>query len=601
MPAHRFRHLLDLTQHRVTGLLVVALFGVIVSSQLSCKRQTHPDPRTLRTAQGGRYYGGTFRVNENGELRSLDPVGVNDVTSSHLSEQIYDQLLYFDENLNLTNELAERWEISDDGKTYTYHLRKGVYFQDDPCFEGGKGRLLTATDVVYSFTRICDARIRTLSSEFFRGKVEGAEEYYAATQHPQADGSISPNHISGYWAPNDSTFCIRLLQPFGPFENMVALNSTGIVPHEAVEKYGADFFRHPVGSGPFCFHHWSQDVDCLLIRNPHYWKHDEFGNQLPYLDSIRTLFVKDDKIQLLEFREGNLEESYRIPTEFFTTMVDEHKNLRPAFQQFVLLRKMALASQYYGMLTQESVFKDVRIRKAFNYAIDRRRIIEYVLQGQAGAPAIHGLVPPTMPGYASDSIVGYDYNLPLARQLLSEAGYPGGKGFPDVTLQLNSGGGRNTIVAEAVQTMLSENLGIRVQLKMVEFAQHLDAIDHGKTEFFRLGWVADYPDAESFLSLFYGKLVPDKLDEASPQNSTRLRSEKFDRIFEKARATSNRAERNELYRQAEQIAMNESPMMLTFYDEDYRLIQPYVCGYRNNAMDKRPYVYVWFDKAKMGP
>ncbi len=562
-----------------------------------CKVRHHVDPKALRECAGGRYQGGIFRVNENGELRSMDPVGVNDVTSSHLSEQIYDQLLYFDENLNLTNELAERWEVSSDGRFYTYHLRSGVHFHDDPCFEGGTGPELTAYDVEYSFNRICDARTKTLSSEFFRGKVVGAEEYYTATQQFRGTQDLKPAKVQGFRALDRYTFQIELTEAFGPFAYMVALNSCGIVPKQAVTYYDKDFFRHPVGSGPFVFHHWTQDIECDLIRNPKYWKKDEFGNQLPYLDGIHTTFMKDDKIQLLEFREGNLDESYRIPTEFFTNVVDENKNLRPAFSSFKLLRKMALSSQYYGMMTKSAAFKDARVRQAFNHAIDRSRIIAYVLKGQAGAAAIHGLVPPTMPGYECDSVVGYDFNLSKARELMAEAGYPGGKGFPSITLQLNAGGGRNTLIAEAVQTMLIENLGVDVKLKMVEFAQHLDAVDHGKAEFFRLGWVADYPDAESFLNLFYGKLVPNSFDVASPQNNTRYQNPVFDELFEKARATTDPALRNKLYREAEQVAMNDSPLMLSFYDEDYRLVQSYVEGYRNNAMDKRPYVYVWFNKA----
>ncbi len=565
---------------------------------LACKQHRGLHPASLREIAGGRYRGGTFRVNENGELRSLDPIGVNDVTSSHLTEQIYDQLLYFDEHLNLTNELAEQWEISPDGKTYIYHLRKGVVFQDDPCFAGGVGRELDAYDVVYSFNRTCDARTKTLCSEFFRGKVVGADEYYEATGKCKQGENPTVPAVKGFRASDRYTFEIDLIEPFGPFEYMVALNSSAIVPREAVEHYDKDFFRHPVGSGPFKFDHWTPDIECDLVRNPKYWKHDSSGNQLPYLDGIHTTFMKDDKIQLLEFREGNLDESYRIPIEFFSSMIDENKNLKPAFSAFRLLRTMALSSQYYGMMTKSDVFRDKRVRQAFSYAIDRARIIRYVLKGQAGAPAIHGLVPPTMPGYACDSVVGYDFNLAKARSLLAEAGYPGGKGFPPVTLQLNAGGGRNTLIAEAVQTMLIENLGVHCDLKMVEFAKHLDAIDHGKAEFFRLGWVADYPDPESFLNLFYGKLVPQSFDIASPQNNTRYQNPAFDQLFEKARMTSDRDARNELYRQAEQIAMNDAPMLLTFYDEDYRLVQRYVEDYHNNPMDKRPYVYVWFNKTK---
>ncbi|MCX7929260.1 MAG: ABC transporter substrate-binding protein [Chlorobi bacterium] len=575
--------------------VVVAAMGVVGSS---CKHRSTPDPSQLRPAADNRWYGGTYRVNETGELRSLDPVAINDVTSAHISENIYDQLLYFDANLNLTCELAERWEVSPDGRLYTYFLRRGVYFHDDPCFPGGKGRELTAEDVAYSLTRCCDARTGTLSADYFRGKVIGAEEYYIATSQAAARG-IEPSvrSVRGFHVLDRYTFRIELLEPFGPFEYYVAMNFTGIHPREAVEYYGKDFFQHPVGTGPFTFVEWTPDRECLLVRNNRYWKHDSAGNRLPYLDTLRFTFIKDDKVQFLEFTEGNLDECYRIPSEFFLLVVDEHKHLRPSFQRFQLLRVPALSTQYYGMLTTAEPFRDRRVRQAFCYAVDRERILRYVLKGQGGEPAHHGLVPSAMPDYPAWSVTGYHFNPTKARQLLADAGYPMGHNFPSIELQLNSGGGRNLLIAEAVQSELAEVLGIRVGLKLVEFARHLDEIDHGRAPFYRLGWIADYPDPESFLNLFYGKLVPSDSTAPSPLNSTRYRNKLYDEVFEAARRVLDRQQRNQLFARAEQIAIADAPILLLFYDEDYRLLQPYVRGYRNNAMDRRQYVYVWFDPA----
>ena len=565
-----------------------------------CKHRSVPDPEQLRAAHGGRWYGGTYRVNETGELRSLDPVAINDVTSAHIAENIYDQLLYFNEHLKLTCELAERWEISSDGRRYTYYLRRGVYFHDDPCFPNGKGRELTADDVAYSLTRCCDARTGTLSADYFRGKVVGAEEYYHATRRALAEGS-APDvpSVKGFQVIDRYTFRIELIEPFGPFEYYVAMNFTGIHPREAVEYYGKEFAYHPVGSGPFRFVRWIPDQECKLERNNRYWKYDSVGNQLPYLDKIRFSFIKDDKVQFLELLEGNLEECYRIPSEFFPLVVNEQKLLRQSFQKFQLLRVPALSTQYYGMLTTHPIFRDRRIRQAFNYAVDRERILTFVLKGQGGMPAHFGLVPPAMPDYPAERVHGCHFDPLRALDLLHQAGYTSGSNFPRIELQLNSGGGRNLLVAEAVQQQLGEYLGIRVGLKIVEFARHLDEIDHGRAPFFRLGWVADYPDPESFLNLYYGKLIPSDSTAASPLNSTRYRNPQFDKLFETARSQLDRHHRNELFAKAEQIAIADAPMLLLFYDEDYRLLQPYVQGYRNNAMDRRQYAYVWFDRTRL--
>ncbi len=569
--------------------MLLLLLAVLL---LGCTRNEQEGQ--LRPAAGGRFYGGIYRVNEVGEVRSLDPVQINDVSSAHVAEQIYDKLLTLDDSLRLQPELAERWEVSPDGLIYRYYLRRGVLFHDNPCFPQGKGRELTAEDVKYSLTRACDFRTGTLGYSYFRGKVRGADEYYAATREAaRTGGEPAVREVSGFVVRDRYTFEIHLLRPFAPFEYYVSLVTFAIVPREAVEYYGADFFRNPVGSGPFIFVSWTPDRQLVLRRNPNYWQRDEYSNALPYLDGIRFSFIKDEKSQLLQFRQGNLEECFRIPAEFFPQIVDEHKQLRGEWRRFRLLRATALSTQYYGMLVTDSLFRNRLIRQAFAYAIDRERIVRYVLKGQAAEPGHYGLVPPSMPDYPARSIRGYRFDPQRARQLLAQAGYPDGKGFPTVTLQLNAGGGRNLQVAEAVQAMLREHLGIEVQLRQVEFAQHLQSIDVGRVPFFRLGWVADYPDPENFLNLLYGKLVPDNPNEISPINSTRYRNPAVDSLLELALATRDRARRIELYARAEQLAIEDAPVLILFHDEDYRLLQPYVAGYRNNAMDRRMYKYVW--------
>ncbi|MBU3741446.1 MAG: ABC transporter substrate-binding protein [Candidatus Kapabacteria bacterium] len=572
--------------NRCTVTLAICIITMMLSA---CKKPGTPEGET-RPARGGKNYGGIYRVNESGEVRGLDPVGINDATSSHVAENIYDVLFSFDEQLRLRPELATSFDVSADGRSYTYHLRTDVWFHDDPCFAGGKGRKMTAYDVRYSFTRACDYRANTRTYDYLRGKVLGADAYYASTRK----GAPLRGGVAGFVVVDDSTFRIDLEKPFAPFENYVALTSMSIHPREAVEYYGKDFFQHPVGTGPFVFASWAPDQHLVLKRNPRYWMKDEQGNQLPMLDGVRFSFMKDDKMQLLEFQGGNLEESYRIPNEFFADIVDERKELKGPFARFRLLRVPSMGTQYYGMLMTDPVFKDKRIRQAFNYAVDRSRIIRYVLRGQAMGPGTHGLVPAAVPGYPAQKVQGYTFDPDKARALLAAAGYPDGKGFPNVTLQLNAGGGRNAQVAEAIQGMLAEHLNVKINLTQVEFAQHLERIDAGRAGFYRLGWVGDYPDPETFLNLFYGKLVPTG-GGISPINSVRYVSPAFDAAFERAIGTTDHAARMELYRQAEQIAINDAPMIVLFYDEDYRLVQPYVRDYRNNSMDRRPYKFIWYD------
>ncbi len=558
----------------------------------------HEQTGKFQPAKGGKFYGGVFRNNENGELNSLDPVRINDATSSHIAEQIYDHLLSFDANLELKPDLAERFEISPDGLVYTYYLRQGVMFHDNACFPSGKGREMTAEDVKYSFTRVCDARTQTKGYSYFQGKVQGAIEYFKATEAVIGKNTApAVAGVQGFEVVDPYTFRIKLLHPFSPFQYYVTLSTCFVHPREAVEYYKEDFFKNPVGTGPFIFVSWTPDRELVTKRNMGYWGKDEQGNQLPFLDEVRFTFIKDDKTQLLELKQGNLEESYRVPNESFGDIVDDKKQPKGEYAKFQLLHVPAMSSQFYGMLVQAKPFSDKRVRQAICYAIDRERIIRYVLKGQAAGPSVHGLVPPSMPGYPTDKIQGYSFDRDKGRALLAEAGFPDGKNFPPITLQFNPGGGRNTQVAEAIQAMLKENLNITLNLQQMEWARHIDEIDAGHAPFYRLGWVADYPDPETFLNLLYGKIVP--ASGISPTNSTRYQNAEFDRLFEEAMSTQDRARRMELYSQAEQIAMNDAPMMLIFYDEDYRFLQPYVMGYINNAMDRRYYRYVWFDPSKM--
>jgi peptide/nickel transport system substrate-binding protein len=576
-------------------LIVTALACMTLVS--ACKKEETKSE--MRPASDGKFYGGVYRVNELAELRALDPVKVNDVVSSKISDQIYDKLLSLDENLKLQPSLAERWEVSADGLTYTYYLRKGVMFHDNEAFPGGKGRELTAQDVKYSYERLCDPRAGTLNFGYVAEKVKGAQEFFKSAQEAQKNGGEpGVKEVTGFKVIDNYTFAVELVKPFAPFEFYPSLTSFSIHPREAVEHFKDDFRFHPVGTGPFVFKSWTPDQNLVLQRNPNYWMKDEAGNQLPYLDEIHFTFMKDEKTQLLEFKQGNMEESYRIPNEFFADVVDENKNPKGEYAKYQVLHQPTLATQFYGMLTTDPVFKNKLVRQAISYAVDREKIIKYVLKGQAGGAGNHGLVPPAVPDYNAQSITGYSYNPQKAKELMAQAGFPDGKGFPAITLQLNAGGGRNISVAEAIQSMLSQTLGITVNLNQVEFARHTATIDEGKAPFYRLGWVGDYPDPETFLNLLYGKLVPAD-GGISPINSTRYQNPEFDKLFEQALSTTDRLKRFELYRQAEQIAVNDAPMLFVFYDEDYRLLQPYVENYKNNALDTRFYKYVWLNPAKM--
>ncbi len=546
--------------------------------------------------KGGIKGGGIYTINELENVRSLDPARVNDDVSHHVAHQIYDLLIDLDSGLKIIPALATKWEISEDGLLYTFHLRKGVLFQDNACFPNGKGREFNANDVKFSFDRVCDPRTGTVGFDFYKNYVVGASEYFDDVSNSQKE-SREPkiSGVSGYIVKDDSTFQIQLKKSFGPFIYYMCLGFGYIVPKEAVEKYGKDFFQNPVGTGPFTFVNWKQDLELNLIKNPNYWEKDKDGNQLPYIDKVKFRFLKELSQQMLEFQNGNIDESYRIPNESFKVVVTPEKTLTPEFARFHLQKVASLSLQFYGFLTTGKIFNNEKVRQAFNYAIDREKILRFVLNGQGYMGAIYGIVPPAMPDYDVKKIHGYAFDLPKAKQLMAEAGFPDGKGFPEAVLQINSGGDRNIQIAESIQSMLLE-IGVNMKLNIMPFAQHLDNIDAGRADFYRLGWIADYPDPESFLNLYYGKNVPKDPKAISPINSTRYQNPEYDALFEKAIATVDEQARYDIYYQAEQLAVSQAPMMLIFYEEDYRLLQPYVKGYPLDAMHRVNFRHLWLDK-----
>ncbi len=548
---------------------------------------------------GGKRAGGEYRLNMlRGNPNALDPVRINSKLADDVALQIYDRLITLDSALNVQPELARSWEISPDGLRYTFHLRTDVRFQDNACFPDGKGRRMTAEDVRYSLARCCDPRTKSVQFWAFRGKVAGAIEYYEA----RAKGNAEPADVGGLRAPDDSTFVIELNAPYAPFLYYL-INSLGcVVPHEAVEHYGEDFFRNPVGTGPFVMKHWKPDQEIRLERNPNYWQRDEHGNQLPLLDVVTMTFVPDDRVQFAEFTAGRLEENFTIPTEFYPQVVvspaagsdKTSRTLTPEYAQFVLQAKPAMLSWFFDFLCTEAPFDNVNVRRAFAAAIDREKLVKHVLRGAPWGPAQHGITPPVFPGYPVDSISGFTVDAEAARAWLAEAGYPDGAGFPTVTMTIYEEP-RLVQVAEAVQSMLHSTLNIQVEIRKLQFSRMLEEADYGRLAFWGTRWYGDYPDVENYLNLFDGRLVPADSEQPSYPNSTRWQNDHFNKLMDSAVAVTDLAQRNLIYRAAEQLMIKEAPSVMLFYEMHYRLLQPWV---RDNPLDPMNRIIlksVWLD------
>jgi peptide/nickel transport system substrate-binding protein len=376
----------------------------------------------------------------------------------------------------------------------------------------------------------------------------------------------------------DSVITIRLTKPFAPFLAILTMPYAWIVPREAVLTYGDDFGRHPVGTGPFEFTAWNQDIDLTLQRNTRYFKFDDRGRRLPYLDTVRVTFLRDTRNEFLEFTKGRYDLLGSVDPAFAASIFTDKGTLVPPYDRYRLYRVPSHSVEYYGMLQDTTLdaarrtplATSRRLRQALNYAIDRHRIVTYLLRGSA-LPATHGVLPPSMPGF-SDTVHGYTYDPERARQLLAEAGYPNGKGLPTLTLQLGNSE-RTTSVAEAVQDMWKE-IGVNVEIRTVDFPQHLSMVRAGQLALWRTSWIGDYPDPENFLALF----VEDNIAPNGP-NTTRVHRRDLDSLYALALGPSlSLTERSALYNRMERIILDDSPWIFLYYDVTVRLAQPSVHG-----------------------
>ncbi len=521
-----------------------------------------------KIGKGGRVYGGTFRLSETEYFQTLYPLAVTDAFSAHIVSQIYAGLVKLNpENLSVIPCIARKWEVDSTHTQYTFHLRKGVFFHDNPCFPQGKGREIKARDFKYTFELACTKSPDNNSfPSTFKDRLMGANKYY------ESSSAGKPSvELTGVTVIDNYTLLLSLEKPSATFLFALANPVLSVIPREGIEKYGN---QNKVGAGPFIYAGEKKSPDMVLLkRNPNYWGADEFGNQLPYLDSVEFYFMGSNQKELAEFKKGRLDVVFHLPSESVKQVVAENiKAFRDTPVQFILERIPEMSTQYYEFITSAGVFKNKKVRQAFCYAIDRNKIVEEVLKGE-GSSGLYGITPPLFSGYDNSQIRGYSYDPEKARKLLAEAGYPNGQKLPKITLELNSGGARNTSVALEVQKQLKENINVNIEFNIVGFPQKLEDAKYARADMFRSAWTADYPSPENFLWILYGKTVPSSISEPSFPNVSRYVNADFDKLYEKAEYAATEEETYKYLTEAEQIAMEDAPVMVLWYDENYRILQ----------------------------
>lgn len=505
--------------------------------------------------------GNVFRMNMSGKaLESLDPAFAKDQYMMWTANMFYNTLVATDAQLHLTPSLAKNWQISDDGKTYTFTLRNDVFFHDNDAFKNGKGRKMVAADVVYSFNRIIDPATASPGAWIFNDRIDTTQPFVAV---------------------DDTTFIIHLAKPFRPLPEILSMQYCSIVPYEVIERWGKDYRTHPCGTGPFTFKEWDEGNILILHKNPTYWELDEAGKQMPYIDGITIGFATSKATEFFMFLRGELDFVNELDGSFKDLVLTKKGELNEEYKNKLNLNKRTyLNTEYLGFLNDTtnrlvklSPLKNLKVRQAMNYAIDRQKIVTYFRNG-IGIPATSGFIPEGMPGYDNSHNYGYNYNPKKAAKLLIEAGYAGGRGMSTITVLTPD------IYADIVNFVASQlaEVGIPVQVEIMQSNILRQQMSKSEAVFFRGQWIADYPDAETYLVFFNGNLP-------APPNYTRFNNRIFNQWYDEAMIAKDDTTRWTLYRKMDSLAMSCAPLMPLFYDQMTHFTQKRVSGFAATPMN----------------
>ncbi|MCW3075529.1 MAG: hypothetical protein JWO32_138 [Bacteroidetes bacterium] len=509
---------------------------------------------------------------------SIFPHKLTNAVEGLIASQIYEGLVKINpKDLSLMPGLAEKWEISADGKTITFHLRKGVQFQSCGPLQG-KSEGLTSQDVKFTFELLCTDKPGNVHFHTVcKDRIVGANEFY------QASAKNQKIELKGFKVIDEYTFSIELLNSPNIFLEILANPVASILNKNA---YDSQKENCNVGAGPFILDEKATTkTHYVLYKNVNYYGKDRDGKSTPYIDTLIIDIVPSSEEALKGFQEGRYDFIPTVPSNQLKQIVEDNiKSFKGNPPRFILDQRPEMISSYYVFNIHEKPFDNVKVRQAFNYAIDRNRIIERVLFGQAYGPAIYGLVPPTFSFYKTNQLKGYDLDIAKAKNLLKEAGYPEGKGFPEVQLYVNSGNTRNNTVAAEIQKQLKSNLNVNVTFESLPNGEKFLLQIKGKGNMYRDGWVADYPSPESFLSIFYGEPVTSDTSHMAYPNTIKYKNNEFDKYYKLGRDAVNRDSASVYFLKAEQILLNDAPLIPLWYESNCRLIASRMKNFYSNPL-----------------
>lgn len=560
-------------------LLTFCLFSL-----WSCKQLTNLKDSSA-TINGSKQNAKVLYINENDAIGSLYPLHASDAISARISSQIYEGLFKLNPTtLNVEHCLVNSHTVDSTGTLYHFTLKDSVFFHDDPCFDNGKGKMLTSDDVIYTFNKLCTYTPHNHAFYAFHDLVEGADDYYNLTK----SGKHKGNNVSGISKIDDLNFTIKLLHPSTVFKFILCEHQTFIYPKEYILHSLDKNTSREVGTGPFKLNKRDKD-GILLVKNPNYHLLDSLGNKYPLLDELNISFIEDKHIELDSFINLSTDVIYKLPADL---LLDLHLHQDSSNFSYEVIEKPEMSLDYIGFNVQSKTYSNKNLRKAIAFALDKKKILERSLEGEADEIGNHGITPPLFKqimAYNTDTIHSITHHKDSAAFYIKQA-----KVFTDgeprnLTLYYNIEGHRNDKVVNTISRELKRHLNIDLLVKPMHQMEYNEAVESGEAGFFLSSWVYEYPHPMDHLSYFYSDGI-DFTDQALVYPDIfRYHSYEFNKYYKKAfYANTTEACLKNLLR-AEQILINDIPVIPLWYNEGYLAKQEYVKDFVNNAVQYRDF------------
>jgi len=453
--------------------------------------------------------------------------------------------------LNVQPSISSHWTISDDALTYDFTLRNDVKFHKHQLFGKDSTRTVSAYDFEYSFNRLIDTKVAS-------------------------PGSWTLSKVDSFNAINDSVFRIKLKQPFPAFLGLLTMKYCSVVPKEIVEHYGSDFRSNPIGTGPFKFKLWEENIKLVFRKNHEYFEIDDQGESLPYLEAVAITFLPDKQSEFLQFAQGNIDFISGLDASYKDEILTADGSLRDIYKNNVnMIRGPYLNTEYLAFFIDSEVpeIQSDLIRQAVNFGFDRKKMMIYLRNG-VGIPANGGFIPKGLPGF--NNSIGFTYQPEKAKALVEQFKTETRNQNPEITITTTS---NYLSFCEYIQREIQKT-GLIVNVDVIPAATLKDAKANGKLDMFRASWVADYPDAENYLSLYYSKnFAP------NGPNYTHFKNDLFDQWYEQAFTQTNPKTREQLYTKMDSLVMSQTPVVPMFYDEVLRFTRKEVKGLGINPIN----------------